>query len=136
MSRGHAVDDSTKARKDNVRLARDVAIGHQVNRCLIHPHTDALVVTLNVANGRVFWILIDIESSANILFTSAFHQMNVGGATPRPIKTLLYGVGRERVYVEGAIQLQVSIGQRPAQVTQTVDFLLVEQPFACNAIIG
>ena len=136
MSRGQAVDDSAKVRKDNVRLARDVVIGHQVNRCLIHPYTDALVVTLNVANGRVFWILIDIESFTNILFTYAFHQMNVGGGTPRPIKTLLYGVGRERVYVEGAIQLQVSIGQRPTQVTQTVDFLLVEQPFACNAIIG
>ena len=23
-------------------------------RCLIHPHKDAFVVTLNVANGRVF----------------------------------------------------------------------------------
>ena len=107
--RGHATGDSTKVRKDSVKLARDVAMGHQVNmakhvaklskrestiiffsndeaRRLIHPHTNALVVTLNVANGRVFWILIDTESSADILFTFVFCQMNVGGAILRPIK--------------------------------------------------
>ena len=73
-------------------------------RHLIHPHTDALVVTLSVANGKVFRILIDIESSADILFASAFRQMNVGGAKTRPIKTPLYGFGGERVYTVGAIQ--------------------------------
>ena len=28
---GHTAGDSTKARKNNVRLARDIAMGHQVN---------------------------------------------------------------------------------------------------------
>ena len=45
-------------------------------RRLIHPHTDALVVTLSVANGKVFLILIDTGSSTDILFASAFSQMN------------------------------------------------------------
>ena len=31
ISGGHATGDSAKARKDNVRLARDIAMGHQVN---------------------------------------------------------------------------------------------------------
>ena len=60
-------------------------------RRLIHPHTDALVVTLSVANGKVFRILIDTGSSTNILFISAFRQMILKGATTRLIKTLLYG---------------------------------------------
>ena len=136
--------DLAKARKDNVRLARDIAMGHQVNmakhvaklsrkkntiisftddeaRQPIHPHIDALVVTFNIVNKKVFRVLIDTGSSA-------FYQMNVGGATIRPIKTPLYGFGRERVYVEGAIQLPVTFGQRPAQITQMVNFLLVDQP--------
>ena len=100
ISRGHTTDGSAKARKDSVRLARDIAMGHQINmaehvaklsrkestviyftdneaRLLIHPHTDALVVTLSVANGKVFRILIDTGSSADILFVSVFRQMNV-----------------------------------------------------------
>ena len=42
-------------------------------RRLIHPYTDALVVTLSVTNGKVFRILIDIGSLVNIFFVSAFH---------------------------------------------------------------
>ena len=103
---------------------------------LIHPSTHTLVVTLSVANGKVFHILIDTGSSADILFASAFRQMNVGGAKTRPIKTPLYGFGGERVYAEGAIQLPVTFGVHPAKVTQMVDFLLVDQPSTYNAIIG
>ena len=56
---------------------------------------DVLVVTLRVANGKVFCILIDTGSSVDILFTSAFRQINVGGATTRQIKTLLHGFGEK-----------------------------------------
>ena len=105
-------------------------------RHLIHPHIDALVVTLGVTNGRVFRILIDTRSSPNIRFTSAFSQMNVGGAKNRPIKTSLYGFGRERAYAEGAIQLPVTFSVHPTKVTLMVDFLLVDQPSTYNAIIG
>ena len=69
-------------------------------RRLIHPYTDALVVTLSVANGKVFRILIDTGSLADILFVSAFCQMNVGGEKTRWIKTPLYGFGGERVYAK------------------------------------
>ena len=62
--------------------------------------------------------------------------MNVGGATTRPVKTSLYGFRGERVYAEGAIQLPVTFGIHPAQVTQMVDFLLVDQPSAYNDIIA
>ena len=72
-------------------------------RHLIHSHTDALVVTLSVANEKVFRNLIDTGSSADILYASSFRQINVGGATTRPIKTPLYGFGGEKVYLEGAI---------------------------------
>ena len=44
--------------------------------------------------------------------------------------------GGERVYIEGAIQLPVTFGQRPTQITQMVNFLLVDQPSTYNAIIG
>ena len=123
MSAGHAASYLAKIRKDSVSL---VAMGHQVNmakhvaklskrkntivsftddeaRWLIHPHINTLVVTLNVTNRRVFRILIDTRVLRTFLFTSAFRQMNVGGATSRPIKTPLYGFSGERVYAEWII---------------------------------
>ena len=39
------------------------------------------------------------------------------------------------VYAEGAIQLPVTFSVHPAKITQMVDFLLVDQPSAYNAII-
>ena len=156
---GHVAGDSAKVRKDTVRLAQDIAMGHQVNmakhvaklsrrentvisftndeaRRLIQPHTDALVVTLNIANEKVSHILIDTISSEDILFAFAFRQMNVGGTTTRPIKTPLYEFNGERVYAEGAIQLPVTFGQRPTRITQMVDFFLVDQPSAYHVIIN
>ena len=126
ISGGHTFGDSAKARKDSVRMAKDITLCHQINmaehvaklsrrentvisftddetRRLIHPHTSALVVTLSVANGKVVCILIDTGSSVDILFVSVFRQMNVSEATTRLIKTSLYGFDGERVYAEGAI---------------------------------
>ena len=140
ISGGHAASDSAKARKDSVRMAREITLSHQINmaehvaklsrrenivisftddevRCLIHPHTDALVVTLSVANGKVYYILIDIGRSADILFASAFRQMNVGGGKTRSTKTPLYGLSGERVFAEGAMQLPATFGVHPAKVT-------------------
>ena len=41
-------------------------------RRLIHPHKDALVVTLSVGNEKVFRILIDTGSSTDILSSPRF----------------------------------------------------------------
>ena len=95
ISGGHVASDLAKARKDSVQNTREIALDHQINMAehvaklskkentvisftddkawhLIHPHTGTLVVTLSVANGKVFRILIDTRSSADILFASAF----------------------------------------------------------------
>ena len=116
------------------RVKTVISFTDDETRRFIHPHTDALVVTLSMANGKVFRILINTKRFADILFVSAFHQINVGGAKSRLIKTPLYGFSEERVYAECAIQLPVTFGQHSAQVTQMVDFLLVNQPSAYNAI--
>ena len=60
----------------------------------------------------------------------------MGGAKTRLIKTPIYEFGGERVCAGGAIQVPVTFGVHPTKVTQMVDFLLVDQPSAYNAIIG
>ena len=41
-------------------------------RCLHHPYDDALVVSIRVGNYNTHRVLIDNESSANILYYLAF----------------------------------------------------------------
>ena len=123
---GHQVNIVEHVAKLSRRENTIISFTDDEERRIIHPHTNALVVTLSVANGKVFRILIDIRSSTNIRFIFTFRQINVGGATTRLIKMSLYGFSGERVYAEGAIQLPVTFGQRPTQVTQMVDFVLVD----------
>ena len=46
-------------------------------RPLIHPYNDTIVVDVQIVGRRVFWILVDNGSFADILFTSALNQMNL-----------------------------------------------------------
>ena len=44
------------------------------------PHKDAIVVTLKIASKKVYKILIDNESSTNILFKSTLNKIDLVGA--------------------------------------------------------
>jgi hypothetical protein len=41
------------------------------------PHSDALVVTLTIANQKIHRILVDTRSSANILYKTAFDLVKI-----------------------------------------------------------
>lgn len=62
--------------------------------------------------------------------------MNIGKDKLKLIKISLMGFEGESVIVEGAIQLLVTIGQAPDQVTSMVDFLVVDCPSVYNMIVG
>ena len=103
---GSAVGDFGKSRKNLAHQARYKFDGPEVNlsnqfqgsmvrdiliifseddtRGVHHPHCDALVVTIPVANKRLHQILIDNESSADILFLSAFTQMGLERSPLKP----------------------------------------------------
>ena len=62
-----------------------------------HPHDDPLVVRAIVANKTVHRVLIDNESSADIIFTSAFDKMGIGREKLEPVNTPLQGFSWEKV---------------------------------------
>ena len=47
---------------------------------VLHPHKDALVVSLKITNNLVHRILIDNGSSTDVIFKSALDKMNLEGA--------------------------------------------------------
>ena len=106
---------------------------------LLHPHIDALVISLRIANSRVHRILVNNRSSADILFKSVLTQINLGGAPGAkltPVLTPLYGFAGECVRAEGVITLPVTMGEDLAQKTRMVNFLVVDHLSIYNAIIG
>ncbi|KAL5579241.1 hypothetical protein UlMin_011683 [Ulmus minor] len=97
---GPATGDTNRARKNYARQARSEPFPHQVNLAkhknkaprlsnepiifteeeasgLWHPHKDAIVVALKIASRKVYKILIDNGSSADIFFRSTLNSMNL-----------------------------------------------------------
>ena len=99
-----------------------------------HPHDDPLVIRAVVANKMVHRVLVDNGSSTDIIFTSAFDKMGIGREKLEPVSTHLRGFSGEKVLPLGSIQLILTLGNPPCQVTTTARFLVVDAPSAYNIV--
>ncbi|XP_030939705.1 uncharacterized protein LOC115964555 [Quercus lobata] len=68
-----------------------------------HPHDDAIVITLLIADYTTRRVLVDNGSSANILYFSAFQQMRLGRDRLHPVNSPLVGFGGMKVQPVGTI---------------------------------
>lgn len=93
------------------------------------------MVNLIIANGRVHRVLRH-KKLYNILFTSTYQRINIGGANLEPIKTPLYVFMGECVHTEGVIKLPVTFREESTTLTHIVNFLVVNQHSAYNTIIS
>ena len=123
--------ESSSARKAHLRSIRSAEIGEiqavsklprldtsitfsdsDLEGCQ-HPHDDPLVVRAVVANKTVHRVLVDNESSTDIIFASAFDKMGIGREKLEPVNTHLRGFSREKVLPLGSIQLVLTLGEPP-----------------------
>ncbi|KAL5579880.1 hypothetical protein UlMin_012322 [Ulmus minor] len=93
---------------------------------LWYPHKDAIVVALRIASQKVYKILIDNGSSADILFRSTLNRMDLVEAKFEPIKSALYGFTGDSIHSEGVLNLPVKLGTHPCQHIQSVEFVVVD----------
>ena len=101
-----------------------------------HPHDDPLVIKTIVANKTIHRVLVDNESSVDIIFASAFDKMGIGREKLKPVNACLHGFLGERVLPLGSVQLVLTLGDPPCQATTTVRFLIVDAPSAYNMLLG
>ena len=101
-----------------------------------HPHDDAIVITLLIADYITRRVLVDNGSSADILYYPAFQQMKLGRDQLRPVNSPLVGFGGMKVQPVGTISLSVVVGAYPQQITKSVNFLVVDCSSSYIAIIG
>ncbi|GAV65280.1 LOW QUALITY PROTEIN: hypothetical protein CFOL_v3_08795, partial [Cephalotus follicularis] len=98
-------------------------------------HDDPVVVTLQMELFTMNRILIDSESSTDIL-KHAFDQLRIPTNQLRPVKTPLIGFVGEMVHPLGSIELSVVAGTAPRKNEVQMTFLVVDTPSQYNAIVG
>ena len=101
-----------------------------------HPHDDAIVITLLIADYITRKVLVDNGSSTDILYYPAFLQMRLGRDLLRPACSSLIGFGGMKVQPVGTVTLPVVVGSYPQQITKSVNFLVMDCSSLYNAIIG
>ena len=101
-----------------------------------HPHDDAIVITLLIADYITRRVLVDNRSSADILYYPAFQQMRLGRDQLHLVNSPLVGFGGMKVQPMDIISLSVVVGAYPWQITKDVNFFVVYYSSPYNAIIG
>ena len=74
-----------------------------------------MVVSLNIANYNVCCILVDNESSINILFYDIFSKVGIFLDQMGWLDSLLVGSIENAIPIEGVITLPVTVEQAPRQ---------------------
>ena len=105
-------------------------------RRLHYLHDDALVISLQIGDYNMHRVLIDNDSSADILYCPTFQQMKIDKERLTPTNAPLVGFGGTKVFPLGAITLAVTAGDYPQQITREVMFLVADCLSAYNAILG
>ena len=78
-----------------------------------HPHDDAIVITLLIANYTTRRMLVDNGSLADILYYIAFQQIRLRRDQLRPVNSPLVGFGEMKVQPVGTVTLPVIMGAYP-----------------------
>ena len=87
-------------------------------RRLHRSHDDAIVITLAIANYKTRRVLIDNESSADILYYPTFQQMRTNKELLRPVNVPLIEFGGMKVLPVGTISLLVVVVSYPWQINK------------------
>lgn len=89
-----------------------------------------------MANNLVKRVLMDNDSSVDIIFKTTLERIKLGALRRITIQTPLYGFTRKRVMTEGTINLPYTVGTPwGIKILHMVPFLVVDQPSSYNVII-
>ena len=83
------------------------------SRRLHHPYDDAIIITLVIANYTTRMVLVDSESSIDILYYTTFQQMRINKELLHPVNVPLIGFGGMKVLPLDIISLLVVVGYYP-----------------------
>ena len=100
------------------------------------PYNDPLVITLTIEGINTKRILVNNDSSIDIIYLPTFQQLKLDPGKLRLFDSPLINFSGDRVYPKGIMTLTITVGTYPKQLTRQLDFLVVDWPLSYNLIIG
>ncbi|RWW10143.1 hypothetical protein GW17_00026316 [Ensete ventricosum] len=99
-------------------------------------HDDALVISTRMANAHVKRVMINMGSSADILYLDAFQKLGLTDKDLVSLTSALTGFTGDSVSPLGATTIPVTFREEPKSKTLMVSFMVVGLPSTYNTIIG
>ena len=131
--RGSGVYSSTK------RLRQDLTVSFfdEDMEGIQYLHEDAVTITARICGFRVENMMVDIGSSADVLFNWAYEKMAPKISKKlRPYDHDLFGFNGQPVKVRSIISLPVELGDGKHTATRELEFLVVDSDSPYTAILG
>ena len=91
----------------------DITFSEKDVRHVHHPHCDALVIKAMIANNNVHKILVNNESSMDILYFQSFKIMGLNVNDLKPSPNPVDGFTGDSVVPLGVISLLMTLGEYP-----------------------
>lgn len=73
------------------------------------PHSDPLVMVVDIAEQPIYRVLIDIGAEVNVIYKSCWDRMDVGGQHLLKATTPIVGFSGESMRSEGKVTLSVTL---------------------------
>lgn len=95
-----------------------------------------MVITMDVAKFSVQNVLVESGSLADIIFLNVLRKIELYMTPITPVNIPFMGFGERKIIPLGTIDLPTSLGSNPNRKTLMVKYLVVNNPFAYNMILG
>ncbi|XP_025611597.1 uncharacterized protein [Arachis hypogaea] len=97
---------------------------------------DLVVISVHMGELTIKKVLLDLGSSANVLFYSTLKKVQVSDKALQPLGGELAGFSGERVPLSGYVWLRTTLGEPPNSKTLDIQFLVVNCVSLYNIILG
>ncbi|XP_019181683.1 PREDICTED: uncharacterized protein LOC109176746 [Ipomoea nil] len=97
---------------------------------------EALVVTIDIMRVDVQRVMVDTESSVNVLYLDVFKKLKLDRRELIPVGVPLSGFTGATIRLEGKIVLPVELGTPPKSVKTEMEFVVVNLHCVHNVILG
>ncbi|XP_074352382.1 uncharacterized protein LOC141691551 [Apium graveolens] len=104
---------------------------------VIRPHEDPLIINPIIGQKKIWKVMVDTGSSANILFHKTYYKMNLVGEQLEPCNEApIYAIGGHPIQFKGTITLPVLLCKLSYTVEKLVKFYVVRIESPSNVIFG